>query len=465
MKKLQWGVVWLLFLVVSPRPDVFAQEGPSSLQELLNQVRAERQADSKLHGERESRFLAERDQRQSLLQQAERELASVKQQSGEKQAAFRNNEDNLIKLRGQLKERAASLGELFGVVRQISRDTAGIVEGSFVSVQSGERVDFLNTVAESTELASLEELERLWIVLLEEMTQSGQVVKFSTTVAEANGTQSDREVVRVGTFNSISGGKYLRYVPETRQLAELARQPEGRYISAAQELEQTTETYSAFGVDPSRGAILAALVQSPNARERIEQGGVIGFIILAIGLIATVMIVERAVYLWREGRRMDAQRKVEELKPDNALGRVMLVYQYDTDQNVETLEARLEEAVLEQIPRLERGLGMLGIFAAVAPLLGLLGTVVGMIDTFQSITLFGAGDPRVMSDGISQALVTTQLGLSVAIPIVLLHSLLSSKSGRLLHTLEEQSAGMIALRAGRTSLSLGRSDEPIPDAP
>ncbi len=452
MNILRWGVVCLLLLVGSPRPEVFAQEGPGSLQELLDQVRAERQADSKLHGERESRFLAERDQRQSLLQQAESELAGVKQQSEEKQVLFRQNEDNLVQLRSQLKERAASLGELFGVVRQISRDTAGMIEGSFVSVQSGDRADFLNTMAESTELASLEELERLWISLLEEMTQSGQVVKFSTAVTEADGARSERAVVRVGTFNAVSEGQYLRYVPETRQLAELARQPEGRYISAAQELEQTPEGYSAFGVDPSRGAILAALVQRPDTWERIEQGGLIGFVILAIGLIAAVLIVERTAYLWQEDRRMKAQRQMDELRADNALGRVMLVYQYDTDQNVETLEARLEEAILEQLPILERGLATLGIFAAVAPLLGLLGTVVGMIDTFQSITLFGAGDPRVMSDGISQALVTTQLGLSVAIPIVLLHSLLSSKSARLIHTLEEQSAGMIALLAGRSSL-------------
>ena len=266
-------------------------------------------------------------------------------------------------------------------------------------------------------------------------------------------------MVRVGTFNSVSEGQYLRYVPETRQLAELARQPEGQYISAAHDLEQATAGHTAFGVDPSRGAILAALVQRPGAWERIEQGGIIGFVILALGVIAAGLIVERAVYLWREDRRMQAQRQMDELKADNALGRVMLVYQYDPDQNVETLEARLDEAILEQIPVLERGLGTLGILAAVAPLLGLLGTVVGMIDTFQSITLFGAGDPRVMSDGISQALVTTQLGLSVAIPIVLLHSLLSSKSGRLVHTLEEQSAGMIALLAGRSSLLAEQSGE------
>ena len=304
----------MLFLVGSPRLEVFAQEGPQSLQELFDQVRAERQADSKVHSERESRFLAERDQRQSLLQQAERELASVKQESEEKQAIFRTNEDNLVQLRSQLKERAASLGELFGVVRQISRDTAGMIEGSFVSVQSGERVDFLNTMAESTELASLEELERLWLTLLEEMTQSGQVVKFATTVTEPDGAQSEREIVRVGTFNGVSEGQYLRYVPETRQLAELARQPEGQYISAAQDLEQTTEGYTAFGVDPSRGAILAALVQRPGAWERIEQGGIIGFVILAIGLIAAGLIVERTVYLWREDRRMQAQRQMDELK-------------------------------------------------------------------------------------------------------------------------------------------------------
>ena len=231
--------------------------------------------------------------------------------------------------------------------------------------------------------------------------------------------------------------------------------PRGSISALRKTLSKITEGYTAFGVDPSRGAILAALVQRPGAWERIEQGGIIGFVILAIGLLAAGLIVERTIYLWREDRRMQAQRQMDELKADNALGRVMLVYQYDTDQNVETLEARLDEAILEQIPILERGLATLGIFAAVAPLLGLLGTVVGMIDTFQSITLFGAGDPRVMSDGISQALVTTQLGLSVAIPIVLLHSLLSSKSSRLVHTLEEQSAGMIALLAGRSSLLAG----------
>jgi biopolymer transport protein ExbB len=450
-------MVWLVLLTVPAWSGPAAQEAPGSLEELLERVRAEWQADSKLHGEREARFVAERDQQQERIRQARADLNEVRREGEQKRTSFEQNEDRLDELRTQLDERAASLGELFGVVRQVARDTAGLLENSLVSVQLGERAAFLYAVGESRELPSLDELERLWIALLEEMTQSGRVVQFPTTVVDANGTQAERTVVRVGVFNSVSQGNYLRYVPETRQLVELTRQPEQRYRSAAQELELATDTYSAFGIDPSRGAILAALVQTPDLWERLQQGGFIGYIILALGFVGLALVVERAVYLWQEGRRINAQRQTDTPQADNALGRVMLVYHNDEEQDAETLEARLDEAILNQVPRLERGLSTISILAAVAPLLGLLGTVVGMIDTFQSITLFGTGDPRTMSSGISQALVTTQLGLSVAIPIVLLHTLVSGKSTRLIQILDEQSAGMIARLMER------RSDLPDPE--
>jgi biopolymer transport protein ExbB len=450
-------MVWLVLLTVPAWSGPAAQEAPGSLEELLERVRAEWQADSKLHGEREARFVAERDQQQERIRQARADLNEVRREGEQKRTSFEQNEDRLDELRTQLDERAASLGELFGVVRQVARDTAGLLENSLVSVQLGERAAFLYAVGESRELPSLDELERLWIALLEEMTQSGRVVQFPTTVVDANGTQAERTVVRVGVFNSVSQGNYLRYVPETRQLVELTRQPEQRYRSAAQELELATDTYSAFGIDPSRGAILAALVQTPDLWERLQQGGFIGYIILALGFVGLALVVERAVYLWREGQRINAQRQTDTPQADNALGRVMLVYHNDEEQDAETLEARLDEAILNQVPRLERGLSTISILAAVAPLLGLLGTVVGMIDTFQSITLFGTGDPRTMSSGISQALVTTQLGLSVAIPIVLLHTLVSGKSTRLIQILDEQSAGMIARLMER------RSDLPDPE--
>ncbi len=458
MNSIYWGVIWFVLLSVSAWSGPAAQETPGSLEELLERVRSARQADTRLHGEREARFVAERDQQQERIQQARADLDEVRREGEQKRVVFEQNEDRLGELRDQLDERAASLGELFGVVRQVARDTAGLLENSLVSAQLGERAAFLYAVGESRELPSLDELERLWVGLLEEMTQSGRVVQFPTTVVDANGMQAERTVVRVGVFNSVSQGNYLRYVPETRQLVELTRQPEPRFRNDAQELEQASDGYGAFGIDPSRGAILAALVQTPDVWERLQQGGFIGYIIIAIGLVGLGLVVERAVYLWREGRRIDAQRQTETPQADNALGRVMLVYHNDEEQDAETLEARLDEAILNQIPRLERGLSTISILAAVAPLLGLLGTVVGMIDTFQAITLFGTGDPRTMSSGISQALVTTQLGLTVAIPIVLLHTLVSGKSTRLIQILDEQSAGMIARLVER------RSELPDPES-
>ena len=114
-----------------------------------------------------------------------------------------------------------------------------------------------------------------------------------------------------------------------------------------------------------------------------------------------------------------------------------------------TLELKLAEAVLSEPPKLEQGLTLLKIIAAVAPLMGLLGTVTGMIITFQAITIFGAGDPKAMAGGISSALVTTVLGLLVAIPTVLLHTVVNGRSQRIIHVLNEQATGIVAEHSER----------------
>ncbi|MEC8351463.1 MAG: MotA/TolQ/ExbB proton channel family protein, partial [Pseudomonadota bacterium] len=100
-----------------------------------------------------------------------------------------------------------------------------------------------------------------------------------------------------------------------------------------------------------------------------------------------------------------------------------------------------------EMPKITRNLTLIKIISVVAPLLGLLGTVTGMINTFQAITLFGTGDPKLMAGGISQALVTTVLGLVVAIPTVFLYTLLNTRSKNMLLILQEQSAGIIAERS------------------
>jgi biopolymer transport protein ExbB len=442
------GLGFLLFFLSCLPTTTVGQDIPvQSLDQLLERVQAERKADAKLQAEREAQFLADRNTQRDRLQETQTALGQVQQHTQQLRTTFEANETQLVELRTQLDKRAASLGELFGVVRQTSRDASGVLGSSLVSAQLGDRTAFLNTLAESKALASLDELEQLWIVLLEEMVQSGKVVTFPTQVVQSHGQQAEQIVTRVGTFNAVSHGNYLRYLPETSQLVTLGRQPERRYQHEAQALEHARDGYTEFGLDPSRGAILAALVQTPDLWERLEQGGIIGYIILALGGVTLLLILERIVSLGREGRKIKAQLREETPRLDNALGRVLQVYYEDptlATESLESLEAHLDEAVLKQIPRIERGLSMIGILAAVAPLLGLLGTVVGMIDTFQSITLFGAGDPRIMAGGISQALVTTQLGLTVAIPTILLHTLLSNKSNRLIQILDEQTAGLLA---------------------
>jgi len=203
-----------------------------------------------------------------------------------------------------------------------------------------------------------------------------------------------------------------------------------------------------MAVDPSRGAILGLLSQAPSLVERIQQGGLVGYVIIVLGALGVLIAIERLVSLARAGGGIKAQLKASKADAGNALGRILAVYESNRSVDFETLELKLDEAILREAPALERRQGWIKVLAAVAPLLGLLGTVVGMINTFQAITLFGTGDPKLMAGGISTALVTTVLGLIVAIPLVLLHSLVASRSKMLVEILEEQSAGIIARHPG-----------------
>ena len=111
----------------------------------------------------------------------------------------------------------------------------------------------------------------------------------------------------------------------------------------------------------------------------------------------------------------------------------------------------MHEAILRELPALEKWVNIIKLAAMVAPLLGLLGTVTGMIITFQALTIFGAGDPKAMAGGISSALVTTALGLCVAIPAVFLHALVNNRSKAIVQILEEQTAGVVAEQAQQSS--------------
>jgi len=293
-------------------------------------------------------------------------------------------------------------------------------------------------------------MKNLLVILLEEMTKSGNVERFDSEVILPGGSISDAEIVRVGVFNAITEDYFLKFIPETQSLQVLARQPAGRFRSMANDLFDLEEGFTAMAVDPSKGQILGLLIQTPGIGERINQGGFVGYLIILIGLLGVAMSLWRMKYLKDEGDAINRQLKSSEPSNDNSLGRILSIYKENQGIDPETLELKVDEAILREVPQLEKYHSIIKVFAAVAPLMGLLGTVVGMIVTFQALTLFGTGDPKLMAGGISQALVTTMLGLIVAIPLVFLHSVLTSWSTSLIEILEEQSAGLIAKNAGKS---------------
>ncbi|MDG1852127.1 MAG: MotA/TolQ/ExbB proton channel family protein, partial [Gammaproteobacteria bacterium] len=294
-------------------------------------------------------------------------------------------------------------------------------------------------------------LERLWFYLLQEMTESANVTRFTTQVAQPDGTQSQQEVVRVGSYNIVSDGQYLEFDPNTKRLSVLPSQP-ARYTDSAAAIQAATGGFTMVGIDPTGptgGSYLAALISSPSFQERYwEQGRTIGQIIIFVGLFATLLAVERMITLSIVSGKVKRQLKNPD-KPNknNPLGRVLAVYNADKNMDIETLELKLGEAILLETPALERFLTLLKIIATVAPLGGLLGTVTGMITVFQAITLFGTGDPQIMAGGISGALVTTVLGIVVAIPTIVFHTIVKSRSDGVIQVLEEQATGIIARRS------------------
>lgn len=450
MMKLTKQVISALTLSLAISAPVFAAE-VVDLDTLLAQVREGRVNDAAEARARLDEFRQNRADQQRLLQQERNKQASEEQRSSRMERTFEDNDLEIIALEDALTERLGDLKELFGVLQQASGDAIGQFSTSVTQVQFPDRSQFLTEFAtkmgNTNRMASLEEIERLWFELQREMTESGKVVTFSTTVVNANGEEVQQDVTRIGVFNVISDGKYFNFVPETSRLIEFQRQPQSRYLNRVEDLLEASSGLHAIGIDPTRGQLMSLLVQSPSLGERIAQGKQVGYVIIALGIIAVAIAVWRLMVLMGVSAKVNKQVKNPDQPGNNPLGRVLKVYTDAPGTDVEALELKLGEAILRETPALNSMLPLLKIVSVVAPLLGLLGTVTGMIVTFQAITLYGAGDPKLMAGGISTALVTTVLGLVVAIPTVFLHTLVSSRARRLTQILQEEAAGILAERA------------------
>ena len=440
---------------------IFAQEvetpPPTNLDKLLELVKEGKTKEQSENRKREAEFKASRDKQDQILKAEQRELARQERIADQLEAEFKKNQEKLRIAEEAYLKQLGSLNELFGHMQSISTDSRVTFESSLTAAEFGkDREEFLKDLTkkmgESTQLPTISEIERVWYEIMREMKATGEVSRFSATVINVDGTQTECDVVRVGVYNAVCGNKYLEYVPSKGQYQFLARQPAGRYTSSASRLSgaDSSSGYVSFSVDPSGpsgGALLANLVQNPSLWERIQQGGIIGYIILAIGGITLIYAIYKYTMLWVMSRQVHAQLGSDTPSDSNPLGRVLKVGKSHMKDEIDRLELKLAEAIMGERPAIERGISFVKIVSVVAPLAGLLGTVTGMIITFQQITLFGTGDPKIMAGGISQALVTTVLGLVVAIPTTLAHSFLQSSARSVVDVLEEQATGIVAEKA------------------
>jgi biopolymer transport protein ExbB len=400
--------------------------------------------------QREATFMGDQRKQAQLLKQAENSKAAEERRSDRLEQTIRDNDIQIAKLREQRDKRLGSLKELFGHLTGAAGDIRANLNQSIVSAQIPGRTEFLDELiakmSSDTRLPSIEDIEQLWYEQQREMVESSRIVSFNRSVLLANGEQAEMDVVRVGTYNLVANGMYLEYSPTTGLVSELARQPAGHQAGAA-DLQAATSGFTKMGLDPTGplgGGLLRALINTPTLVERWHFGGIVGYVITAVFAFAIALAAWRFVVLMGMSSQVTAQLQSDTSDTNNPLGRVLQVAADNPKLDAESLELKLHEAVLKERPEIESGLNLLKVISMVAPLMGLLGTVTGMIITFQMITLFGAGDPKAMAGGISQALITTVLGLVVAIPTVLMHTLVNGKAQRILHVLEEQSAGIVA---------------------
>ncbi len=434
-----------------PPKTAVAEAEPSNLFELLDLVQRGLEVERDENLRRVQEFLNEKEQQTKLLADAKATLAHKEETSQHLEETYNGNERAIAENQERLTQRLGELGELFGVVRQVANEASGQVWDSLISSQLGPRKETLDKLGRSNELPTTDDLEKLWYELQREMTEQGQVVRYPAQVLTDEGLVETREVVRAGVFSAVSNGRYLLWQPKEGKLAELTRQPPSRYLDTVESFENLKQGYGVLAVDPSRGQLLSALTDTPSFKERINQGGYVGYTIIFLGILALVLGSFRWIAVTITSRRVSTQQRSDGIDARNPLGRVLQVFEDNRLATAETLELKLDEAVMRETSKLQRFMWVVKTVSVVAPLLGLLGTVTGMIKTFQAITLFGAGDPKMMAGGISEALVTTMLGLMTAIPLVLLYDTLANTARRVIDILDEQSAGLIATRAERDS--------------
>ena len=448
MNKKLYLLPFLIFTLNAqePTPAPVVEPVITDLDLLVESVKTTASIRAKEDKARLNKFLSDKNKQQSLLDNMKYKLTLEERRSERLTKQYEDNDAELSDLEEQLTLKLGSFGELFGIVRQTAGESKGQFMLSLTNIEFPDRIDFLGDLAErkSLDLPTTEELERLWYEILNELNQSGKVKSYNTDILTKSGELVNQDVLRIGVFNSVSNGDYLNLVAEQNLLEYLAKQPERSIRRSAKKL-QNSDDYREVFIDPTRGSLLTKLIDRDTWLERISAGGFVGYVIIIILILGLTMGVMRFKFLDEESKSITKELETNNFSNDSILGKLNSVYSKYSGNNPEDLESQLEDILAKATPPLEKNLSVIKLLAAVAPLLGLLGTVIGMIETFQAITLFGTGDPKLMAGGISQALVTTMLGLIAAVPLLFVHNILDSRSRAISQIYEEQAIGLLAL--------------------
>ena len=446
--------------------------GPASAQinsvdALLQDIRNNSAKVEQENRERLQRFQSQADSQTTQLRQAQGELAQLERRAAEVERSFASNRNQISRLEDQLRAAQGDFGEVFGLARSKAGEFKALLDSSLITAQYPKRTAVLGRIAESKALPSAEELDRIWETMLQEIRAQRQVKEFTAPVANiADG--AEQQVTRVGPFSVFTSNtaQFLSYKkPDAESgdsaalLTALPKQPGGQISSAAKQVAGAADGAIVYApLDPTRGELLKSFERVPSFKERHwVQGGNIGKFIIIMAALGVLFGVFNIIRLFFAKMAINGQKRKAQASKSNALGRVMMAYEGAQNKDADTVELKLDEAILRESPKFEFGLNILKLLAGVAPLLGLLGTVTGMIQTFQAMMIYGTGDPQLMAGGISVALVTTMLGLYAAIPLLVLHSFCASMARSIQGTLEEQSAGIVARHVETRGLGTGSS--------
>ena len=407
----------------------------------LGSLREAREAAQARDQARLQSFLEDQDGLEAALEEAR----AAHEAAEDEQAALEAQQDEQSEQAQALAQRQEEQGEaLTSLLADLARHSEEIRNelggDSWLTLEADALPPRLNDV----DVLERSQIEAVVDSLATLTVNTGRAERLELPVADASGDIESHSVVRLGDFAAFTESALLRKgQDEESSLAEVPRTPTAvSDLLAAYHQGESRE----FAIDPTQGSVLEALAQQPTLWERFQQGGYVGYVVVVLGGIGLLVALAQYIYLLTVSARVRRQRQnLDQPSKDNPLGRVLERFkEMDKHQTPEALEARLDEAVLAELPKIERGQPIVKLLAAIAPLLGLLGTVTGMIVTFQAITVFGTGDPQLMAGGISQALVTTVLGLVTAVPLLFAQTALSSRSRFITQVIEGEASATLA---------------------